>query len=621
MQRASSRVVESQNQGEEVMSLSTFDAFGGSGWDLLPPYEEVVEGCKVFITSYFQLGFLPKTIFFERLQKKKEEISVFLLLSILSISARFTPSLVKLYGGGQNATDFFLENAAIMVLDHMYKPSLENIQAFFLISLAEWGKGDKDRSSTHLGIAVRMAGGFRLHREEAYRLPDNATAEDVVESEVARRTFWMLENHENLHSGFNSPVSFSLNDITTLLPCEEQEFAFGVPPIERAALMGTAPALKDDRLTKSPSRSLFATLIQSHNFWGQISRLFLIIYVVQRDSTRPEVETTTLSQDEYIQLSTSLKDFDEHLPHRYRWSVWNLRGFKTEGLDLAYLSIVMMIRLSNIILRRSYLHSLDTGGTASSESASGLTMTITEELFTNMVILHEQIEAYFSLRSPNQGFPAFIVFCIYICGSLANHLQKRDSRTVARAVEILQASTKLLSEVQDAWPMAKRWSDALIKAYQRQVQSHSTSTHTAANNPPTPTIPQTTPQLDNKTHSSSSNNHHNHTSPTNRFPPLSRSISHHADRSTTTTTLVVVNQHSETATPDDDDDDNFIMMNQHTSSSSSSSSLLQSQHDPPWHDDDDRVSARSLLSDNFDSELAFYLWPAGAGGGGGGGDI
>jgi hypothetical protein len=465
------------------------------GWELLPPLEEVIEACQVFIKSYFQLGFLPRIPFFERLRKHQESISVFLLLTILSISAKFTPCLVRRYGDGRSATDTFLQRAGTLVVDHLYRPSLDAIQGFFLMSLAEWGKGDKHRSSIHMGVAVRMAGILRLHREETYYVSDDACPEEVVRSEAARRTFWMLENHDSLYSGYTSLASFSLGDITTLLPCEEHEFAFGISPRDRAALEGTAAAAAaasngrpggeqgSPSLSPSRSRSLFATLIQCHNLWGQIARRVARNEIGHQSPPKsPGVDNTSLGEDEYTRLSKRLQDFEDALPSRHRWSVWNLRGFRAEGLDLAYLSIVMIIKLSNIILRRSFAQAAvndhDHEGGRRSGSASGSCErrnAITAELVSNMVVLHEQIQAFFALRSPHQGFPAFIVFCIYICGSLANHLLQCEGErsapagtSASRAMEILESSTESLESLQEAWPMAQRWSNALNKAYQRQ---------------------------------------------------------------------------------------------------------------------------------------------------------
>jgi hypothetical protein len=37
---------------------------------------------------------------------------------------------------------------------------------------------------------------MRLHREETYNLPDNASPEDILFSEMARRTFWVVESEQ-----------------------------------------------------------------------------------------------------------------------------------------------------------------------------------------------------------------------------------------------------------------------------------------------------------------------------------------------------------------------------------------------------------------------------------------
>lgn len=74
-------------------------------------------------------------------------MSLFLLLSILSVSARFTPCLIERYGGGANATEYFIKKATEMVPSEMYKSSLDRTQALFLLAIADWGNGNKDRSS------------------------------------------------------------------------------------------------------------------------------------------------------------------------------------------------------------------------------------------------------------------------------------------------------------------------------------------------------------------------------------------------------------------------------------------------------------------------------------------
>lgn len=83
-----------------------------------------------------------------------------------------------------------------------------------------------------------MATILGLHRETTYDLPPDAATPEIIESEVARRTFWVLQGQESLHSDPTIPVAFPLRDISALMPTGETEFAFGRVPTGRAALPG-----------------------------------------------------------------------------------------------------------------------------------------------------------------------------------------------------------------------------------------------------------------------------------------------------------------------------------------------------------------------------------------------
>lgn len=460
---------------------------------MLPPSDEVVEGCRIFVTSYFQLGFIPKAVFLENLRVNPSSVSKFLLACILSISARFTPSLVARYGNARKATDYFLEVSRSMVPAEMYNPSLERIQAFFLLAISQWGNGDRDRSSMDMGVAVRMAALLKLHCEESYVLENNCPADQVVRSESARRVFWMIQSQENLHSGYKTPAPFPLEDITTLLPCDEGDFAFGAIPTERAAEAGTPPALANPQLVFSPRRCLFATLIQAHGLWGRVARRACRNdYAVNR---APPWDPTS----EYQRTIIELRQWEETLPQKHAFSVWNLRGWKSESLHLAYLSVTMVLRLSNIVTRRVYLHdmlstltnepldqplepSTPTMANANEHSTTphptptstpretygsapkGFWAQASNELFHNLWDLHEQIDAYFSMKSSEEGFPQILVFCVYMCGSLSSFLWRYPALCPPlgeRAERMAQRSLEVLSELHAAWPTSSKWQKGL----------------------------------------------------------------------------------------------------------------------------------------------------------------
>ncbi len=515
----------------------------GDGW---PPHCEVVEGCRTFVTCYFQLGFLPKAMFLEKLANQGSSpfmtssapasaspsaspsafpptISRFLLCCILSISSRFTPGLVQRYGSKAAATDYFLQLAQRMAPSEMYSPSLERVQAFFLLSIAEWGNGDRDRSAMDMGVAVRQAVVLQLHREETYSLPPPrstgagpAPADAVVHAESARRTFWMIHSQENLHSGTTSPAPVPLEDITALLPCNETDFAFGDLPATRAALAGTQAARDHPELVFLPSRCLFATLIQAHSLWGHVARHATpagssaggsSVGSMPLDGLGADGSTCPWDEDSmFAQITTSLRVWEAELPVRHRWSLWNLRGWRAEGLHLAYLSVVMVLRLSNIVARRIYLahliEALCHGGAGAGANASahsptstrnnhatptsliaeppsagrpdistpagevrlpppGFWQQVSHELFDNVVELHEQVVAYFSTRTQDEGFPAILVFCVYVCGSLASALWHNPGLCPhvppAEAEDMAMSTLRILGELYQAWPVSARW--------------------------------------------------------------------------------------------------------------------------------------------------------------------
>ncbi len=121
-------------------------------WELLPPLVEIVEAVDKFTRHYFQLGFIPKVMFPERLRSQHRSVSPFFLLSLLGISARLTPPLVERYGTAVRAAETFMERASSLAQNELYKePTLERCQAFYLLSIAQQGSGMKHKSSVSVG--------------------------------------------------------------------------------------------------------------------------------------------------------------------------------------------------------------------------------------------------------------------------------------------------------------------------------------------------------------------------------------------------------------------------------------------------------------------------------------
>ncbi|PHH70123.1 hypothetical protein CDD82_7331 [Ophiocordyceps australis] len=439
-------------------------------WSNLPPLTDLIDGVHRFTRYYFQLGFIPKQQYPDRLRNDHRSINLFLLLSILSISARLSPSLKARYGTGVRAAEFFMERASSIAIGEVYQePTLERCQAFYLLSIAQQGSGMRNKSYINMGIAVRMAALMQLHREETYAV-QNPTPELITRAESARRTLWMLHSQDSLHSGPLSPVSLGAADITALLPCNEEDFANGREPRSRAALEGTPPADENPSLIRDPNRSLFATLMQIHNFWGVVGRRA----VSYSKSSRPWDPTS-----EFSLMANKLRDWEHDLPHEHMWSNFLLKGYKAEGQDLAYLCVTMMTRLCNIVLRRPYLIDVIKPD-AKDDQKQAFFSGLSRELFRNVRQLYEQVDAQFTDRSPDESVGAQIAaFCVYSCGLFSTYICKyphicQDAALAQDGPIMLQRTITILSECKEVWPLAARWVEALEKSLDPQLDTFTT---------------------------------------------------------------------------------------------------------------------------------------------------
>ncbi|EEB98950.1 hypothetical protein MPER_01454 [Moniliophthora perniciosa FA553] len=100
---------------------------------------------------------------------------------MLSISARFTPTLIQRYKGPANAALVFAKRAQQLAGEEILgAATLERAQGFFLCSIWSWGSGYRDRSWIFLGIAARMVSILKISQEESYNLPAQPQVEDVI---------------------------------------------------------------------------------------------------------------------------------------------------------------------------------------------------------------------------------------------------------------------------------------------------------------------------------------------------------------------------------------------------------------------------------------------------------
>ncbi|KAF5634727.1 general repressor of transcription [Fusarium tjaetaba] len=458
-----------------------------NGWENLPPLPEIVDGINQFTRHYFQLGFIPKEQFPRRLLQDRTSVSVFLVVSILSISARLSRPLSRRYGSGMKASEFFMKRATEIALGEIFptKNTLENCQAFYLLSIAQQGNGLKDESHTSMGLALRIASAIKLHLEQTYAYEtSNPTPDAIILRESARRTL------DQLHSCSSSPISLAASDIDALLPCDEEDFANGREPPSRAALEGTPRAIKDPSLVNDPNRSLFGTLIQAHGFWG----------VVTRDAVNYTPHSYLWdTESKFVKVSAKLDQWERSLPPNHQWSMARLSEYKAKEQDLAYLGVTMIPRLCNIVLRRPCLEHILTSSREYHQRPF-IFNKIAYDLFNNVHRLYEQIVAQFTGRSSDESVGAqMAAFCVYTCGLFSIYLWRYpDLPTITYDGEkMFLRCYDILMECKEVWPLASRWVDALSRFAQDPGSSFKSENGMAdgrdpAHNPLT-YLPTTTP--------------------------------------------------------------------------------------------------------------------------------
>ena len=132
-------------------------------WKSMPPKEDILDAVDRFTSNYFQLSFISKKQFRDKLQNDHTSVEPFLLLGILGISARMTPALIKAHGSGLKAAEYFTSKQFDIASREIYMgPTLERCQAFYLLSLAQQGSGLKNVSYVSLPKPCRTHTALKL---------------------------------------------------------------------------------------------------------------------------------------------------------------------------------------------------------------------------------------------------------------------------------------------------------------------------------------------------------------------------------------------------------------------------------------------------------------------------
>ncbi|KAJ4490030.1 fungal-specific transcription factor domain-containing protein [Lentinula aciculospora] len=479
----------------------------------LPPQDELVDACEWFFSTYFQLGFLHKPTFMHTLITSPQSISTFLLLSMLSISARFSPRLIERYGSGATAADVFARQAQKLAGDELAgAATLDRAQAFFLCSIWSWGSGYRDRSWIFLGVAARMASILKLSQESSYDLGPDASVEAIISAEVSRRTWWVIFMSDNLlSSGCGRPVAFDLDQVTIPLPLDEDHFSFGyqgpttvlpgtnaearpptlhqvpfnAPPIDPQLQSQSHPPPPESpantNLSETGERSLYGNLVTIADIWARVARSAL---VRSQPSGTPAPLSATLApwhlESDYT-IIKELAAWEASLGPRQTWSMSNLLAYQSKNLDMGFRGIFLFMHLAHIVMRRSYLpmlaHDVQNGQSSSIRTpfGDGLAQSpppgfwevMVHDMFTHAIKAIDLVKSWVPTRPFSRGCTPMMGFSLFMAGSVLAYLRKWKWLCPALypyTQGAIQNALNMIADIAVVWPhMGFQWHAALTK--------------------------------------------------------------------------------------------------------------------------------------------------------------
>lgn len=283
-----------------------------------------------FVSRFHQLGFLHRPTFLHELQTRTGAHSPFLLLAMLSVSARLTPSLLSYFGSIPEATNFFLSRTHAYLADGLAAPTLERVQALYILSLAESAEGNSFRAQMILDLARSMASTLGLNK--AWSSEDEVSA-SCIEQEVRRRTWWCLQ----VEQGYEASPPARLSVVSGLgavpLPMDEQEFAFGTTTKEPVTIPAPAAAVETIVATQT---SLLGLLLLSRKLLQDASLLL------------QELERTKIEVLDRIALR--LEALEKSFSPLQMATTSNFLAYRSQSLDIGFNEIHLNLGVTSLLV-------------------------------------------------------------------------------------------------------------------------------------------------------------------------------------------------------------------------------------------------------------------------------
>nr|XP_031859432.1 uncharacterized protein CI109_005076 [Kwoniella shandongensis]KAA5526504.1 hypothetical protein CI109_005076 [Kwoniella shandongensis] len=428
--------------------------------------EELEEAAEIYFSSFYQVGFLHRASFLRRIKNAPNSISPFLVYAILSLTAGASNSLVQRRGGtAEEARRHYKDKAMLMLAEQCLMPSLECIQALYLLGLNDWGTGCGPRSWMLIGMGLRMAELLRLERSETYKGIQSSSSEtEQITAESSRRTVWsLLIADDSLAVGFGSASTPKL-EVTIQTPCDEDDWEFGSIPTHMSP--------------ESASRSLMGNTLSVMSLWSRAARWAA---ATQRGQS---ISAPWEPNSEFLEIDRQCLDFISGLSNRLKFSSGVLAVHRHRRTDMALTHLHLMYHGAHILLRRMHLPNmlayLDPQTTYGQSPIATRKSTVPPPDFwrrhaetacrSASEVISMSLE-YLAGRKgiTPRGFTPLMCFVLFLAGTMMCYLVRWPSLCPELAHEAeskIISALNLLSELERDISVAGRWHSVLGHLHQ-----------------------------------------------------------------------------------------------------------------------------------------------------------
>ncbi|KAB2099741.1 hypothetical protein AG0111_0g11843 [Alternaria gaisen] len=336
-------------------------------------------------------------------------------------------------------------------------PSLVTVQTLLVLSMYEWGIGNRQQAWLSSGMAIRIMQSLQSMTASTEHPPEDLN--------VHNRTLWSCFIMDRLiFSGIPQPYALSCNSLRTSWPSSEEDFVFGLPPVSsRHATAGQS--LLDDM--PGNMANSYNVLVRGFDIWARILQWIISGGRFLPDMSLP-ANCPWNPTSPWASLYQELQAWRSLLEERMIFPKVSVESHAAleQAEPFAYVNLVYYISL--IFLNREYLPFLPTMCDRPSgpidppllppDAPVGWWDARATELFASAAsittIMEDLDNAGASLYTP---FPSFCVFSAATMNMYRSAFPWMSPDKLQDSRSLVEKDLLWLETFRKIWPVGERW--------------------------------------------------------------------------------------------------------------------------------------------------------------------